>query len=52
MRGEILVYQNGYFKKDKELFDAIKNATFDNLILRDSLKQEIQDDFTQLLQLA
>ena len=47
VRGEILVYQNGYFKKDKELFEAIKNATFDNLILRDSLKQEIQDDFTR-----
>lgn len=47
VRGEILVYQNGYFKKDKELFAGIKSATFDNLILRDSLKQEIQDDFKQ-----
>ncbi|HEV2835984.1 MAG TPA: ATP-binding protein [Pyrinomonadaceae bacterium] len=47
VRGEIVVYQNGYFEKDKELFDAIKSATFDNLILRDSLKEEIQNDFTQ-----
>lgn len=47
VRGEILVYQDGYFDKDKELFDAIKTATFDNLILRNSLKQEIQNDFTQ-----
>ena len=47
VRGEILVYDEGYFDKDKELFDSIKNATFDNLVLRDSLKQEIQDDFTQ-----
>ena len=46
VRGEILVYQNGYFNKDKELFEAIKSATFDNLILRDSLKEEIQNDFT------
>lgn len=46
VRGEILVYQHGYFERDKELFDAIKSATFDNLILRDSLKQEIQSDFT------
>ena len=46
VRGEILVYQHGYFEKDKELFNAIKSATFDNLILRDSLKQEIQTDFT------
>ena len=47
MRGEILVFQHGYFEKDKELFQAIKSATFDNLILRDSLKDEIQRDFTQ-----
>jgi AAA+ superfamily predicted ATPase len=46
VRGEILVCQHGYFDKDKELFDAIKSATFDNLVLRDCLKQEIQSDFT------
>jgi len=47
MRGEILVYQDGYFQKNKELFDSIKTATFDNLILRESLKEEIQSDFAQ-----
>jgi len=47
VRGEILVYQHGYFEKDKELYQAIKSATFENLILRDSLKEEIQSDFTQ-----
>jgi AAA+ superfamily predicted ATPase len=47
VRGEILVYQNGYFDKDKELFDAIKSANFDNLILSDSLKDEIKNDFEQ-----
>jgi AAA+ superfamily predicted ATPase len=46
VRGEILVYEGGYFEKDKELFNAIKSATFDNLVLRDSLKQQIQNDFT------
>lgn len=45
VRGEIVVYQNGFFKKDKELFEEIKSATFNNLILRDALKQDIQDDF-------
>lgn len=50
VRGEILVYQEGYFEKDKDLFDEIKGATFENLILRDSLKQEIQDDFTQFFE--
>jgi len=47
VRGEILVYQDGYFQKNKELFDSIKTATFDNLILRNSLKEEIQSDFAQ-----
>jgi AAA+ superfamily predicted ATPase len=47
VRGEILVYHHGYFEKNQELFDSIKSSTFDNLILRDSLKDEIQNDFTQ-----
>jgi AAA+ superfamily predicted ATPase len=47
VRGEILVYHDGGFEKDKELFDSIKTSTFDNLVLRDSLKEEIQKDFTQ-----
>jgi hypothetical protein len=47
VRGEILVYQDGYFKKNKEIFDSIKGATFDNLILRNSLKEEILSDFEQ-----
>jgi hypothetical protein len=47
VRGEILVYQDGYFQKNKELFESIKGTTFDNLILRDSLRQEIQNGFAQ-----
>lgn len=47
VRGEILVYHDGYFRKDKQLFNSIKSATFDNLILPDSLKQQIQNDFQQ-----
>jgi AAA+ superfamily predicted ATPase len=47
VRGEILVYHDGYFRKDKRLFNSIKSATFDNLILTDSLKQQIQNDFQQ-----
>lgn len=45
VRGEILVYQDGFFQKDPHLFDSIKNATFENLILPQTLKQQIQDDF-------
>jgi AAA+ superfamily predicted ATPase len=47
VRGEIVVYQDGYFQKNKELYKSIKNATFENLILRDSLKDDIQNDFEQ-----
>lgn len=47
VRGEILVYHDAYFRKDKKLFESIKSATFDNLILPGSLKQQIQNDFQQ-----
>ena len=47
VRGEILVFQDGEFQKNKELFGSIKSATFDNLILRDTLKQQLQTDFAQ-----
>lgn len=46
-RGEILVYHDGSFEKDKQLFQAIKDATFDNLILPASLKRQLLDDFKQ-----
>ena len=49
VRGEVLVYENGDWEKDADLFRAIKNATFDNLVLPGRLKQEIQDDFRQFL---
>lgn len=47
IHGEVLVFDNGCWYKDEHLFQDIKNATFDNLILRDSLKQEILDDLVQ-----
>ncbi|HYR77402.1 MAG TPA: ATP-binding protein [Pyrinomonadaceae bacterium] len=47
VRGEVLVFRDGEWVKNKELYDAIKTATFDNLILREPLKQEIQNDFAQ-----
>jgi len=45
VRGEILVFQDGYFEKDQQLLDSIKQTTFDNLVLPPTLKQQIQDDF-------
>src|SRR5579859_902515 len=47
IRGEVLVFDNGCWYKDEYLFQDIKNATFENLILRGSLKQEILDDLVQ-----
>ena len=46
VHGEVLVYNGGWYK-DENLFQDIKGATFDNLILRGSLKQEIRDDLAQ-----
>ena len=44
IRSEVLVFESGCWDKDEHLFQAIKNATFDNLVLRGSLKQEIRED--------
>lgn len=47
IRGEVLVFDNGHWYKDEHLYQDIKDATFDNLILRGNLKQDIRDDLTQ-----
>jgi len=47
VRGEVLVFDGGGWYKDENLFQDIKGATFDNLILRGSLKQDIRDDLQQ-----
>jgi hypothetical protein len=47
VRGEILVFQDGDWQKNKELYDAIKTATFDNVILPDSLKRQVRVEFEQ-----
>ena len=45
VRGEILVFDGGYWYKDVDLLAAIQTASFDNLILAADLKREIQQDF-------
>ena len=49
VRGEVLVFEDGDWEKDADLFSDIKSATFENLILSGTLKQEIQTDFEQFL---
>lgn len=41
VRGEILVYEGGEFRKEAELFRAIKSSSFDNLVLPAGLLREI-----------
>ncbi len=50
IRAEVLVFDNGHWHKDEHLFQDIKNSTFENLILRGSLKQEIREDVEQFFQ--
>lgn len=45
VHGEILVYENGRWKKDEELFASIRAATFENLVLPVQMKQELRDEF-------
>ena len=47
VRSEVLVFQDGEWAKNKELFEKIKSASFDSLILGGNLKEEIQNDFRQ-----
>jgi AAA+ superfamily predicted ATPase len=48
-RGEVLVFQEGYWRKSRELFESISRTTFDDLILTPALKVEIQRDITQFM---
>lgn len=44
IRDEVLVFEEGSWAKNSDLFQSIKIATFDNLILQGNLKQDIKDD--------
>jgi AAA+ superfamily predicted ATPase len=44
IRDEVLVFEDGGWAKNLDLFQSIKSATFDNLILHGNLKQDIKDD--------
>lgn len=40
----ILVFQDGYWQKSRELYVAIKGSTFDNLVLGGTLKHDLYSD--------
>jgi SpoVK/Ycf46/Vps4 family AAA+-type ATPase len=47
VRGDLLIFHDGEWGRSKELYQAIKSASFANLVLRPGLKEEIQQDFAQ-----
>ena len=49
VRSEILVFDDGWWEKDEDLFKAIKSASFENLILPDELKQGVINDFDRFI---
>lgn len=50
VKGEVLVFDDGGFSKSEELFDQIQSATFENLILANDLKEQIQQDLRGFLE--
>jgi hypothetical protein len=47
IREEVLVFDNGNWSKDPDLYQAIKSATFDNLVLPAPLKNSLRDDLAR-----
>ena len=44
VRGEILVFDGGYWAKSEELFNSIKAASFEDLVLPAALEEELRND--------
>jgi len=44
--GEVLVFENGSFSKDEELFKVVQASRLDTLVLKGSLKEEIVEDIS------
>jgi AAA+ superfamily predicted ATPase len=46
---QVLVFEDGCWSKNERLFQAIKSASFENLVLPDDFKRQMQDDFSRFL---
>lgn len=44
LREEVLVYQEGYWEKDHELYQSIQSSRLEGLIMAPGLKETIRDD--------
>jgi hypothetical protein len=49
VRGEVLVYEGGGWHKSGDLFAAIQGSSFENLVLKGTLKEEISEDVGRFL---
>ncbi|MGE0434578.1 MAG: ATP-binding protein [Planctomycetota bacterium] len=49
VHGEVLVFSNGHWHKDAELYDAIRSSTLDDLVLAGDLREQIREDFVRFL---
>src|SRR6266567_5076313 len=47
IRGEILVFDGGCWRKDRDLFQELQNAALDGLVLHGTLKEDILSDLEQ-----
>ena len=47
LRDEVLVFDGGCWQKSDALFRAIRTATFENLVLAGTLKEEIREDLSR-----
>lgn len=44
VRNEVMVFEGGFWNKNRDLYKSIKSATLDNLILSGTLKEDIHAD--------
>lgn len=44
VREEVLVFEGGFWQKNRDLYDSIKSATLENLVLAGTLKEDIYQD--------
>ncbi|MEM9804737.1 MAG: ATP-binding protein [Cyanobacteria bacterium P01_D01_bin.56] len=44
IREEVLVFEGGFWQKNRDLYASIKNATLENLVLAGTLKEDIYKD--------
>ena len=47
--GAVLVFQDGCWRHDEELYEDIQNATFDNLVLPEGMSDRVRGDVQQWL---